>query len=285
MALFAAACVCAMARPASDSVIATDTVHVDSVYEEDPYFLLMGEADRAIAARDWNEAVARLHDALQVRPQAATNALLLSNLGMAYTYLGSDSLAIDAFDRALEIAPAMAVAHLGKGRALLMSGRDREAFASFGNVIDCDSLNLDARFYHGMIALYSGDRGTAEKDFTVLKDSAPMSIDTAIALGTLYSLTGREREAVPYLTTLIDTEPAAEYFASLAGCYLTLEDLSHASEVLARGMELFPGDPELYYYRAWLNRDRYRLDDAKKDAATAIELGASPTKVKRLFEN
>lgn len=49
------------------------------------------------------------------------------------------------------------------------------------------------------------------------------------------------------------------------------------------GLKRFGPDPELYYYRAWLNRDRYRLDDAHADAVRAIELGANKSKVDALF--
>ncbi len=52
-------------------------------------------------------------------------------------------------------------------------GRDREAYDDFSRVLSVDSLNADARFYHGMIALYDGKADVAEADFTVLKNCAP----------------------------------------------------------------------------------------------------------------
>ncbi len=48
-------------------------------------------------------------------------------------------------------------------------------------------------------------------------------------------------------------------------------------------LDLYSYDAELYYYRAWLNRDRYRLDEAHADARKAIELGANKNKVDALF--
>ena len=50
--------------------------------EEDPYFLLCGQADRAIADGDYDEAAARLIDAISIRPAAPESILLMSNLGM-----------------------------------------------------------------------------------------------------------------------------------------------------------------------------------------------------------
>lgn len=269
---------------AMTTVCAGAQMPVDSIYDENPYFILMGEADRAIADRDWNEAVARLNDAIAVDPANPSNALVYCNMGLCQSYLGNDSLALEAYDLSLEIAPRMSVALMGRGRSLLALNRDHEAFGAFGDVIEVDSLSQEARFFHGMMALYGGNAEIAEADFNVLRSVAPDEDDTYIALSTLYSLTGREREAIPYLTLLIESHPDAEYYAALAGCYLALGYLSEASATIHDGLELFPADPELYYYRAWLYRDMYRNDDAKKDARKAVELGASPVRVAALFE-
>lgn len=252
-------------------------------YDEDPYFILTGEADAAIAEQNWPEAAARLADAIAVKPDAATTPLLINNLATVYSYMGRDSLALVTYDRAIEAAPSMVTTRLGRAKLLLRMGRDIDAFQEFDDVLDIDSLSTDACYYHGMIALYAGNRDMAEHDFDVLNRVAPKAYDTAVALATLYSLTGRERQAIPYLEKLIETDPSAEFFASLAGCYLALGELTDASAAITRGMKSFPDDPELYYYRAWLNRDRYRLDDAHADARKAIELGASAVKVNDLF--
>lgn len=257
---------------------------VDSIYDENPYFILMGEADRAIVSRDWNEAVARLNDAVAVDPANPSNALVYCNLGFCQSCLGNDSLALEAYDRSLEIAPRMSMALMGRGRSLLSLNRDHEAFEAFDELLEVDSLSQEGRFFHGMMALYGGNAEIAETDFNVLRSVAPDEDDTYIALSTLYSLTGREREAIPYLTLLIASHPDAEYYSALAGCYLALGQLSEASATIHDGLELFPSDPELYYYRAWLYRDMYRPDDAKRDARKAVELGASPVRVNALFE-
>ncbi|MCM1066882.1 MAG: hypothetical protein NC418_04815 [Muribaculaceae bacterium] len=251
--------------------------------EEDPYFLLCGQADKAIADGEYGEAAARLIDAISLRPEAAESILLMSNLGMVYSYMDRDSLALATLDEAHRRAPAMRTVLGNRAKVLLKMGRDMEAFKDFGTVIESDSLNAEARFYHGTIALYRGKLPVAEADFEVLKSVAPESSETAQALSSLYSLTGRDLEAIPYFRTLIDTEPAAEYYAGLAGCQLALGRLGEAGTTIADGLARYPDDAELYYYRAMLNRDRYRLDEAHKDATTAIRLGLNPAKAKALF--
>ncbi|MDE6467577.1 MAG: tetratricopeptide repeat protein [Muribaculaceae bacterium] len=252
--------------------------------EEDPYFLLCGQADKAIAEGDYEEAAARLVDAMTVRPASAENILLMSNLGLIYSYLDRDSLALATLDEAHRRAPAMRTVLLNRARVLLKTGRDKEAQRDFGAVIATDSLNREARFYHGTIALYSGNLDEAEKDFAVLKSVAPDDTDTARGLSALYSMTNRDKEAIPYFEKLIKYEPSAEYYAGLAGCQLALQQLSEASATLSDGIKKYPLDPELYYYRAMLNRDRYSLKEAHADAAKAVKLGLSPARAKALFK-
>ena len=260
------------------------SVAADSAdYDADPYFILSQEADSAIARRDWPVAAARLSDAIAVRPDAPTNMLLLTNLATVYACLGHDSLSLATYARVLDKAPSMLTTRLARGRQLLRMGRDADAYADFTQAVAIDSLSTEARYYRGMIALYGGDATQAEADFLTLARIAPKSHDAAVALGTLYSLTGRERMAIPYLERVIEAEPAPEYYASLAGCRLAMGELSEASEIIALGLKRYPDDPELYYYRAWLNRDRFHLDQAHKDARRAVELGASEDKVRRLF--
>ncbi|MDE6286889.1 MAG: tetratricopeptide repeat protein [Muribaculaceae bacterium] len=209
--------------------------------------------------------------------------LLLSNLGVVYWRDGRDSLALETFDRVLEQAPSMVTVRLNRGRLHLDMGHSREAFDDFSDVVAQDSLNAGARYYRGTMNLYGGHLDDAETDFEVLRSIHPKAIDTAVAMSALYSLSGRNSEAVPYFERLIEDDPAPEFYAGLAGCLLAMENYTRASEVIADGLKRYSHDPELYYYRAWLNRDRYRLDDARADAQRAIDLGANKQKVDALF--
>jgi tetratricopeptide (TPR) repeat protein len=106
---------------------------------------------------------------------------------------------------------------------------------------------------------------------------------TYLAKGTLYSMTGRDHEAISYLRKLIEVEPYAEYYARLVGCLIAVENFTEASDYIARGLERYPQDPELYYYRAVLNKKRYLSDEARRDADLAIKYGADKSRVESLF--
>lgn len=256
----------------------------DDDTDEDPYFILMGEADKAIADGRYEEAAARLVDAMAVEPGNPGNVMLLSNLGMVYSYMDKDSLALVALDEASRRAPRMVTVINNRARIYLKLNRDDEAFDEFSHALEIDSVNLDARYYRGFMSLYKGNLPGAEADFDVLKRKVPNSYITAVALSSLYSMTGRDRQAVPYFEKLLELDPNPEYYAGLAGCYLAMDNLSEASAVINEGLKRYSRDPELYYYRARLNHERFRLDDARADAKKAIEYGASPAKVNAIFE-
>lgn len=260
---------------------ATETVPDD---EEDPYFILCEQADQAIADNNFEEAIARINDALIVKPDASENILLLSNLGMLYSYIDQDSLAIVTFDKALSKAPAMSTIISNRARVLLKMGRNDEAYAEFERLISIDSLSVEPRYYHGILSIYAADFATAEKDFKILKQIEPSSIRTATALTLLYTHTGRTTEAIPYLQKLIATEPSSEYYYTLSMALIDANRLSDASSTLAEAIESYPNDPMLYYCRARLNIYRYHHDEAKKDAAQAVKLGLPKKFVDDLFK-
>ena len=251
--------------------------------EEDVYYIISGEADKAIEAEDYHTAVLRLKEAIELEPENPSNVLLLSNLGMVYSYLDQDTLALKAYNEALDKAPSMVTVLENRAKLHLKMGNDLNAYQDFANVIQRDSLNTEARYYHGLMSLYKGDSGAAERDFNIIKKQEPKGYYTAVALSTLYSFSGKDSEAVPYYKRVLEMDKAPEFYAGLAGCYLKLGQLSDASQTISEGLQECGDDPELYYYRAWLKRDSYLLDEAKADAAKAVQLGADPRKVAMLF--
>ena len=221
---------------------------------------------------------------MSVEPDNELNVALLTNLGMIYYYDSKDSLALAVLDRAIERQPALIPAREGRARVLVGMNRDREAYEEYGRILNLDSLNTDVRYLRSMMALYSGYLSTAQQDIAVLESLIPLSRKTLLAKATMASMTGNEVEAVSLFRKLIELEPAPEYFARMAACQIALDNLGDASDTIGRALEKYPRDPELYYYRAILNKKRYLSDEAHKDAKRAIELGADPERVRAIFD-
>lgn len=252
--------------------------------EERPYFLLIGQSEEALANHDYEAAGLRLVEAMGIEPHNPLNVALLSNLGMIYYYNEQDSLALVTLNVAVERAPKLIGAHENRARVLIGMGRDAEAYDEYGTIIGIDSLNCDARFTHGMMALYRGDLPTAKADFAVLDRIVPLWSKTLLANATMYAMTGNDVEAASLYRRLLDKDKLPEYYSALAGCLISLDNLDEAGKVIGEGLARFSSDPELYYYRALLNHKRYLPQEAHADAKKAIELGANRDKVLKIFQ-
>ncbi len=250
--------------------------------EEDPYFILSGQADQAAAEGDYEASAARLLEAMAVRPDAPENVMLLSNLGMIYSYLDRDSLAIATLTAALDRAPAMRTVLANRAHVYLKIGRDPEARADLDRLVALDSLNAEGRYLRGLLALAANEDSLAAADFAVLESLSPEGLPTAIARAALLTKQGLAADALPYLRRMASLAPRPEHFAALAETFLALGRLSEAGETISEGMEKFPDNAELYLCRAKLHRDLYELDRARADARQAQRLGIPRDKIKAL---
>ncbi len=241
--------------------------------EEDPYFLLADEASKAIDAGDYQQAAERLREAIAMRPDEPQTVLLMSNLGMVYSYMGQDSLAIATFDAALKKAPSMRTVQTNRASILIRNGRAAEAYSDLTKIIEADSANVEARYLHGILSLSLSDLETAEADLRILADAEPESLRTAACMSALLSALGRHAEATPFLQRLAEQSGEAEDYAALAINYIELGKLTDAGATIAEGLAKHPDSGELYLSRAKLNHARYDYPAANADARKAESLG------------
>lgn len=246
---------------------------------ERPYFLLIEQSEQALEEGDYAAAALRLVEAMSVEPDNELNVALLSNLGMIYFYNEQDSMALVVLDKAIGREPRLIAPRQGRARVLVGNGRDKEAYIEYENILNIDSLNVEARFLHAMMSLNMGKLEAAETDIRMLERTVPGSKSTMLAKGTMYSLTGNEQDAISIFRKLIENEPAPEYYARLAACHIALDQLGDASMVIGDWLSKYPTDGEAFYYRAILNKRRYLNDDAQIDAKMAIKNGVPPQRM------
>ncbi|MGM9821356.1 MAG: tetratricopeptide repeat protein [Muribaculaceae bacterium] len=251
---------------------------------EPEYFRWIGEADKAVAAKDWDRALQCYDAAMKSEPDNANNVLVLGNLGMVQYYAGRDSLALETLTKAHVMAPKSTTLLLNRGKVLADMGRYDDAVADFTQVLDIDSVNTGALFNRGYIRLRKGDNDGAEADLLKYSQLAPDDLNSISSLAVLYSNTDRFKEAIPFYDKLIEKRPNGDAYAARAFCKLTLEDLTGASEDISEGLKIDPNNGELYYARAYLNHLRYLDEDAKADAKRAEEFGVEKERIKMLFQ-
>ncbi len=155
-----------------------------------PYMDLVDEADKACAKGEWTAALNAIDAALEREPENPGNILLLSNKGMIQFNLGLDSLAVATLTEAHLRAPRSVTILSNRARVLASCGRDAEALADYAQVIRLDSLDVDAHFHHGLLALRHRDYYAARTDFDWLAQNHPDSPENNIAPATILCALG-----------------------------------------------------------------------------------------------
>lgn len=240
------------------------------------YLELIEKSDSAIVAGKWSDAEVLLQSAMRLEPGNPTNILLMSNMGIVRHNAGNDSLALDILNQAHRMAPVSVTVLSNRARVLQSMGRNAEAFCDYTRILELDSTVLEPRFMHGMMALNGGDIVTAERDFKVLERDVPNDELTLIGLASLYTAINRPLDAIVQYTKLLGKNRDVEYYRGRAACYLMTDQLEEASADIAEWHSLAPDDAEVFIYRAYLNKRRYRNADAEQDLKRAIELGIDP---------
>lgn len=237
------------------------------------------EADSAFAAIDrqeWDRADSLLVLAIKGRPGDPANVLLLSNLGMIRHYRGLDSLALATLDDAARISPRSTVILANRATVLTALGRTDEALEVYDNLLGLDPSQARPRYQRALLLLRKGLTEGARADAAALDSIAPDSQERHTLRAAILSADGAFGEALPHYTEVIRINPQPEFYSARALCYLMTDQLPEAAEDISRGLALDPTDPELYLYRAALNKLRYRPDDAEADARQAIAFGIDP---------
>jgi tetratricopeptide (TPR) repeat protein len=252
--------------------------------KSEPYYDLVGEADKAIADGRYEAADSLLLTALRLEPANQLNVMLINNLGMVRHYMGRDSLALATLTDAHVMAPMSVTVLSNRARVYTDMGRMSEAYADYSRVLELDSTVIDQRYYHGMLALYAGDKATAVVDMAKLKEIAPNNIMTYRGLGAVNYATANYDAAIEAYTKLLSKEKEVSYYALRAEMYLLTDRLADCADDIASGLELDSEDAGLYLLRARLNMARYRYDDARTDGQRAIDRGADPKAVKAILQ-
>lgn len=256
------------------------------LYASDPssYLELVQKADEAIKESKWLDAEELLVSAMRAEPANPGNILLMSNLGMVRYSAGKDSLALQTLNDVHFMAPNSVTVLQNRARVLLGIGKRTEAFRDFSSALKLDSTLTETRFYHSILALEQGLDSVSKSDIEYLETHFPKNRYTNLAASIYYRLTNRPKEAIPYLSRLIETEKSAEHFAARAMCEMMTGDLNGAAMDVAEAISLEPADGDLYLQRAILHKMRYRPDDARADGQRAIKLGVPEEKVKAVLQ-
>ena len=220
-------------------------------------FYLRGRQIQSVKSSDnWTKAPEMFRRAIALDPEyAQAHAGLADSLAQLLMWRilhGADVLqeALAAAQRALELAPELAEAHVAHGNTLSLAGDSEGAIAAFRRAITLDPELYEAHYYLGRHGFARGQHALAIQEFEAAHRVRPdefqalaLAINAADALGDKARGDALARSALPPALAEIAADPEngrALYLA--AGMQVRLGDVEAARRSLEAALRLQPDD-------------------------------------------
>ena len=210
----------------------------------------------------WKNSVTIFSHTIEV---TQNNWLAHNNLGNAYTRLGRDNEAIDAYKQALNINPNLTEARTNLGIVYSKLGRDNEAIEAFKQALKIKPDYADAHYSLGIAYAVLSRWSEAIDAFKQAIKINPEYADAHYNLGLAYSNLGRSTEAIDAYQQTIKINPNyAKAYNNLGAVYVNLHRYTEAIDTFKQAIRIKPD-----YEGAYLNLGVAYLAIGDKNSAMA----------------
>jgi len=238
-----------------------------SPVEEAAAQLMRGDVSKAVEA--YSQA---LKDTGLANDRRAT---ILNDRGVANVRLGETKLALEDYNRAIELFPEYPVAYNNRGNLLLALGQYGEAMKDFDRAIVLAPGYAAAYSNRANARIKAGKTREAILDFTKAIELMPSSAPPLSGRGLAYLSAGKPHAAIRDFSRAVNADARfASAYRNRAEARMALGQREEAIEDLSRAVAFDAGNSELYIVRGYA----YLLDgntaSAIKDFTRAIELDA-----------
>ena len=199
--------------------------------------------------------------ALAIDPSSGEAAVAL---GQFYLEQGRNSLAREAFTRAINESDTLADARMGLGSVAVAEGRNADAEHEFRLAVDAEPGYWRTYTALGNFLFQTG-RGT--EALAQHRHAATLAQHDGVALnniGASLYLSGQLEAAAGAWRAALELEPIAPTFSNLGAAYYLLGDFDNAVAMYERSVALGADD-----YRTWSNLADARAFAHRGDAAAA----------------
>ncbi|MEW6078618.1 MAG: tetratricopeptide repeat protein [Thermodesulfobacteriota bacterium] len=271
----------------------------DAIQKSPASFIAYNNLGMALGKQRRNEeGIAACRQSIALSPPKVNTADAYNNISRMYDDLGDTEKAIDFGQRAVQINPNLAEAHMNLGRALLTANRLDEAvthletsvrlspwltpaypllaragYQKDGDIgrameicsraLAVDPDNADAEVMLGALLQHGGDPHQGLFHLKRVLDRFPFhpqaNLNAGIALNTL----NRPEEAVAFLTRAAEATPKlARARAELGSALLAANRLDEARTELTRALDLSPDDPAVLAKLALISEKKRQWNEA-----------------------
>lgn len=239
-----------------------------------PAALQMQDAAAALVRGNAAQAVQGYSDALA--DQSLPNdrrATILNDRGVAYTRLGQTKLALEDFNKAVQLFPEYAAVYNNRGNLLMTLGLLKEAVKDFDRAIVLAP---------GYAAAYNNRAGAQQKlgqypealrDYTKAVQLMPANAAPFSGRGRAYLALGRPYAAMRDFTRAVTADGRfASGYRNRAEAALEIGRHEEAVEDLSRAIAFDVNNAEIYVLRGYAYLSARNIESAIKDFSRSVEL-------------
>jgi len=229
---------------------------------------------------DVGKAIATYTDALKDTGLANDRrATILNDRAVANTRLGQTKLALEDYNRTVELFPEYPVAYNNRGNLLLSIGQLGEAMKDFDRAVLLAPGYAAAYSNRGNAKLKLGKPAEAVADFTKAIELMPASAAPLSGRGLAHLATGKPHAAIRDFSRAVSADARfASAYRNRAEARLAVGQRDEAIEDLSRAIAFDVNNAELYIDRGYAYLLAGNTASAMKDFSRAIELdGKSST--------
>ncbi|WP_246317128.1 tetratricopeptide repeat protein [Hyphomicrobium methylovorum] len=223
---------------------------------------------------DVAKAIATYTDALRDTGLANDRrATILNDRGVAIARSGQTKLALEDYNRAVELFPEYPVAYNNRGNLLLALGQLGEAVKDFDRAVLLAPGYAAAYSNRGNANMKLGHTAEALADFSKAIELMPASAPPLSGRGIAYLSVGKPHSAIRDFSRAVsaDTRFASAY-RNRAEARMTIGQRDEAIEDLSRAVAFDVNNQELYVVRGYAYLLAGNTASALKDFSHAIEL-------------
>ena len=239
----------------------------DNRVEQAAQQLVRGNPSQAIA--DYTEA---LKDTGLANDRRAS---ILNDRAVAYVRANQPKLALDDYNRALQLFAEYPAAYNNRGNLLVTLGQPAEAIKDFDRAVLLAPGYAAAYSNRANARLKLGQNGPAIADFTRAIELLPASAPPLSGRGLAHLLTGKPHAAIRDFSRAVNADARfASAYRNRAEARLSVGQNDEAVEDLSRAIAFDVSNAEIYVVRGYAYLAAANTASAIKDFARAIELDA-----------
>jgi eukaryotic-like serine/threonine-protein kinase len=159
-------------------------------------------------------------------------------LGGVHNLTGKYDLAVQEFQRAVQIDPSTEDGLHGEADAYVKLGNSTSAEAAYKNAVSLRPNYWGVYSWLGAFYYNQSRYGDAITQFRKVIELAPANCRGYSNLGAMYVAQGKYTEAIEFLNKSIEIRPNVEAFNNLGNAYFQLRRFSDAADAFQRGLTL-----------------------------------------------